>query len=153
MKRVLAFLLLALAMVVALGSSAIAAPEDVANSIATQVMSPYCPGVTLHDCPSDAAVKLRERITSWAEQGWDRDRIIAKLKDEFGPGIVAAPPKSGSGLFAWLLPLAAVLIGALLLWRLLARWTHPPEDGPPASVSAEDHRRVEAEMAKFRTSG
>ena len=151
MMRTLSLLFAAL-IVVALGAPAVAAPEDVANAVSNEIMSPYCEGVTLHDCPSDNAVALRDRIQEWAEQGWSKERIIAKLSSpsEFGEEILARPPRSGTGLFAWLLPLLAVLGAGVLVWRLLARWTNTP--GPPApEVSDEDHRRIETEMSKFRT--
>ena len=51
------------------GGQALATPEDVANEISEKIMSPYCPGVTLHDCASGAAVDLRSDIAGWAEDG------------------------------------------------------------------------------------
>jgi cytochrome c-type biogenesis protein CcmH len=145
-------LLTAALFVAALSGPAFAAPEDVANAVSNEIMSPYCDGVTLHDCPSDSAIALRDRIKDWAEQGWSKQRIITKLSspEEFGSDILASPPNSGIGLFAWLLPLLAVLIGGALLWRLLSRWTGGPPP-PVEAISDEDHQRVESEMSKFRT--
>jgi len=41
-----------------LAAPAAAAPEDVANDISNEIMSPFCDGVTLHDCPSQEALDL-----------------------------------------------------------------------------------------------
>jgi cytochrome c-type biogenesis protein CcmH/NrfF len=152
MKRLSSVVITGALLVVLGAGTASAAPEDVANAVANEIMSPYCEGVTLHDCPSDRAAELRDRITRWAESGWTKDMIIDKLSSpsEFGPGILATPPRSGSGLFAWLLPLAAVIGGALLVLLLLTRWTKK-DAPPPPPISDEDHQRFEAEMAKFRT--
>jgi cytochrome c-type biogenesis protein CcmH/NrfF len=143
----------ALISAIAWPASALADPQDVANQLSTEIMSPYCTGFTLHDCTSSEAAVLRDRIAGWAARGWDKDRIKAKLLAEFGPTIFAAPPRSGIGLWAWLLPLFAVAGGAVLMWRLLGHWTSRPAPTPAGTVSAEDHRRVEAEMQSFRADG
>jgi len=133
---------------------AAAAPQDVANDISQNIMSPFCPGVTLHDCPSDSAVALRDRITEWAEDGLTRAQIMDRLILEYGDTIRAEPPRSGSGLVAWLLPVLAALGAAGITWKLLRRWAHGPEtpggSGPDVHVTPADRRRLDAELDKLR---
>ncbi len=133
---------------------AAAAPEDVANDVSEQIMSPFCPGVTLHDCPSDSAVALRDRIQALAEEGLGRGEIITVLEREYGAAIRAVPPASGSGLFAWVLPGLAALAGAGIGWLLLRRWVHAPAtpDGSDETVhvSPGDRQRLDAELKKLR---
>jgi cytochrome c-type biogenesis protein CcmH/NrfF len=140
--------------ILALAAPAAAAPQDVANDISRNIMSPYCPGVTLHDCPSDSAVALRDRITGWAEDGFTRAQIMDRLITEYGDTIRAEPPRSGSGLVAWLLPVLAALLAAGVAWKLLRRWAHGPEpvDGydPDIHVTPADRRRLDAELDKLR---
>ena len=138
----------------ALGVPAAAAPQDVANDISQNIMSPFCPGVTLHDCPSDSAVALRDRITEWAEDGFTRAQIMDRLIAEYGDTIRAEPPRSGSGLVAWLLPVLGALGAAAIAWKLMRRWAHEPEtpDGhdPDVHVTPADRRRLDAELEKLR---
>lgn len=126
-------------------------PEDVANQISNQVMSPYCPGVTLHDCPSDAAVQLRERILGWAEDGWSRERILNRLEAEYGASILSSPPTSGIGLGAWVAPFVAAIAGLAIAWAVATRWSRRraphPTGGEP---SAAQRSRLEAELAHAR---
>ena len=102
---------------------ALAGPDDVANAVSQKIMSPYCPGLTLHDCPSDAAADLREDIAGWARDGMTEDEIIDRLEDEFGAGILATPPAEGSGLVAWLLPIAGLVAASIAGVFLARRWT------------------------------
>lgn len=137
-------------------SAASAAPQDVANQISAEIMSPFCPGVTLHDCPSDSAVALRDRITEMARDGYGREAILAELEREYGPSIRAVPERRGSGLVAWLLPILATLGAAAVAWVLVRRWTRPAPvvDGYDADIhiTPEDRRRLDLELAKLRGS-
>ncbi|HEX2239830.1 MAG TPA: cytochrome c-type biogenesis protein CcmH [Actinomycetota bacterium] len=147
MRRALVLLGIALATLSA--TPAVAAPEDVANDISSRVMSPYCPGVTLHDCPSEAAARLRARIIGWAEQGMSRAEIIERLEDEFGTSVRATPPARGIGLLAWVLPAAAVIAGLGLAWLLITHWKRRAPR-VAAAVSARDHERVAQALEAFR---
>jgi cytochrome c-type biogenesis protein CcmH/NrfF len=148
--------ILALVTVALLASSAPAqaSPQDDANWISEHVMSPFCPGVTLHDCPSDSAVALRDRITAMAAQGFTRAQIMAELEREYGAGIRAEPMKSGSGLLAWLLPVLGAIAGGSVALMLARRWLKVPEppDGydPDVHMTELDRRRLDAELDKFR---
>ena len=143
----------ACSLVVVLAAPVTAAPADVANSVASKVMSPYCPGVTLHDCPSDNATALIARIEGLAREGYTESQIIDYLVAEW-PGIRAAPPPSGVGLGAWAVPLLGALAGGAIAWRLLRKWIHsgtrPEGYDPDVHVTAADRKRLERELELFR---
>lgn len=144
----------------AVGNAA-ASPDDVANRVANNVMSPFCPGLTLHDCPSDASLELRERIVGWAEEGWSYERIIAELETEYGEDTIrATPPARGLGLLAWALPAVALTAGAAIAFMRGRRWwTSAADDedwGKGMSIHDEDgptdteRARLEAELDELR---
>jgi cytochrome c-type biogenesis protein CcmH len=89
---------------------------------------------------------IRVRITA----GDSEQEIKDALVDQFGPGVLATPPKSGFGLVAWLLPLAALVVGAIVVGLLIRSWTRrraPPEDDLPLDPQLE--RLVDEELARF----
>jgi cytochrome c-type biogenesis protein CcmH/NrfF len=147
MKRLLLFIVAA----TCIATPAVAAPEDVANDISSEVVSPYCLGVTLHDCPSAAAVELRAKIQTWLEDGASRQAVLDRLESEYGTTIHAAPEAKGTGLLAYLLPIGAVLVGLALIVFVTRRWTRGKDDPPPPSPSSEDRNRLEAELAAYRS--
>ena len=103
---------LVVATFLAMTGPAFADAQDIANDISREMISPYCPGITLHDCPSDSSHELRRRIIGWAESGMNEDAIWQRLEGEFGEDIRATPSTDGSGLWAWVLPIGAALGGA-----------------------------------------
>jgi cytochrome c-type biogenesis protein CcmH/NrfF len=131
-------------------------PEDLANDISQKVMSPYCPGVTLHDCPSQSALDLRDEIESYARSGMDEAAIMERLERDFGPSIRAEPASEGGGAIAWILPFIVVLAGGVVAWWLVRRWTArralTPKDreAPESTVTPSERRRLEAELAQLR---
>jgi cytochrome c-type biogenesis protein CcmH/NrfF len=131
---------------------AAADPQDVANDISNEVMSPFCDGVTLHDCGSRAAVELREQIETWAADGWSRDRIMNELVARYGEDVRGAPPFGGRGLLAWALPIAAVIVGGLVAWRLAVRFSKRPHaSDTDTNISEDDRRRLDAELQVYRS--
>lgn len=129
---------------------AAAAPEDQANDVAANVMSPFCNGVTLHDCPSQAAADLRAQIESWFREGWTRADVMAELESRYGPRIDATPD-SGDGLAAWIVPIGLVIAGLIGAVALARRWSSAqPGDGSP--LPPEDHALVQRELDRFRRS-
>lgn len=153
-------LLLALGLMGVLAAPAIAAPEDVANEISTQIMSPYCPGVTLHDCPSTEADKMRERIRAMAAAGKSEDEIMEELVAQYGESIRAVPSADGGGITAWVFPGIVALVGSGFAVTLARRWTRAREDERAREdlearralreTSPEQRERLEAELAAQR---
>ncbi len=143
---------LACLVVLTLSSTALgASPEQAATDLSNEIMSPFCPGVTLHECPSAEALRLRDRIETWFAAGMSRGEIFERLESEYGSGIRAVPPASGMGLIAWLVVAAAALgalaTGAILVRRFSAR-SYPDQDMPPMAPS--DRQRIDDELARLR---
>jgi cytochrome c-type biogenesis protein CcmH len=130
--------------------------EDLANDISNKVMSPYCPGVTLHDCPSQKALDLRDDIEGYARDGMTEAEIMNRLEADFGPAIRAEPSSDGAGILAWILPSIALLIGGGLAWTLARRWFKGPrptggdESQPVVTVSGDERSRLDAELRRLR---
>ena len=129
-----------------------ASPEQIANDVSDEIMSPYCPGVTLHDCSSEAALDLRNRIESWAERGWTKARILDHLEDQWGDQIRATPPSDGWGFLAWLLPGLVLVAGVVLASFLAAGWRRGTgaDTTEPAAVDPEDRSRLDRELTRLR---
>ena len=86
------------------------------------------------------------------QQGWSEARTRDYLVAQYGEEVLAAPPKHGFDLLAWLVP-AAVLLGGAALAVLLARaWSGGRGGGdgppPPAAPDAEMDARIDAELAR-----
>ena len=85
------------------------------------------------------------------DQGLSDEQIITHFVDKYGTPVLAAPPASGFNLTAWIMPFAALALGALLavyfLRQFRSRWagTTPASDADLAKY----HDKVEEELKRF----
>ena len=92
------------------------------QDVAGDLMSPACPGRTLLNCTSGQAEQWRELVRQKLAQGESKEQILRYFVEIGGEGILAAPPKQGFALTAWLLPLFVMLNGVGLIVVLTRRW-------------------------------
>src|SRR5919197_6377148 len=120
--RILSPLRLSLLFGIMLGLS-VSAWSQPWQDVAGDLMSPACPGRTLLNCTSSQAEQWRELIRQKLAQGESKEQILRYFVDISGEGILAAPPKQGFALTAWLLPFFVIVNGAGLIVILTCRWT------------------------------
>ena len=121
-------------------------PNDVdlaraAHAFSQQVMSPFCPGRTLTDCPSPDATALRAEIRRQFELGVSEESVRRALEARYGDTVVGLPRSA----LAWLLPILALAAGAVLLGFTALRLSRP-RSAAPAAPAAPAHE-VEAQLA------
>jgi cytochrome c-type biogenesis protein CcmH len=115
-----------------------------------EIMCPVCPGETLEQSSSPAAQQVERFIAVRIRAGDSKQEIKDKLVEQYGPRILAAPPKEGFDLLAWVLPLAGALGAALVLGLAAWRWSRGRE--PPGGVAPLDpelERRLDRELARL----
>jgi cytochrome c-type biogenesis protein CcmH len=114
-----------------------------------EVMCPVC-NTTLDQSSSPAARQIKDFIAQRIEAGDSKSEIKDKLVADYGPQILAAPPKEGFDLLAWLLPIGGLLGGALVLGLLAWRWSRRREPATAAEqLDPALERRLDQELARF----
>lgn len=98
------------------------------NRLIVEIMSPYCHGLTLDNCPTKGADELRDQIRNWLMEGRDEDWILDELELQYGPSILGAPRMRGMGLVAWIVPPLFFVAGAIGVVVFLRRNTVSREE-------------------------
>ncbi|MGZ8649798.1 MAG: cytochrome c-type biogenesis protein [Solirubrobacteraceae bacterium] len=148
-RRLLALAVLALATPAApaVGATPRASLPDVED----EVMCVEC-GTALNISESAVADQERAFIRHQIAQGRDKEQIKAALVDEFGPGVLALPERDGFSLAVYLVPALLALLALAGVAVAARRWRRNPEPAradEPAAPSAEDTRRLDAELAAY----
>lgn len=124
-----------------------------AQALYSRVMSPFCPGRTLADCPSSAAQELKRDIKDRLARGETAEQIEAQLYAEYGDEVRGMPQPSGAGLVLYVAPLLVFVASSLLLivwWRRI----RPAEDATDvrtdgAAQAPELRERLDEELARM----
>lgn len=112
-----------------------ASQETTAQEIFHSLMSPYCPGKLLSDCPSGAATELKTKIKSEVASGKDKETIINDLFSQFGEETLRAEPaKKGWGLVGWVVPGIFAIIGLIIV----ASWLRGSDESDSVSLNVPD---------------
>ena len=97
--------------------------ESEAQGIDQMIMCPVCPAETIDQAQVEISRQMRKIIRQMLSQGSARDEILDFFVDRYGKDILAAPPKSGANLVAWLMPIAGVLAGLIAMYLILRSMT------------------------------
>ncbi len=119
------------------------------HDVASQLKCPVCQGESVADSPSQISQQMRGVIRQQLQSGKSEQQIIQYFIDRYGQQIVWSPPWQGFTLLAWLVPIALLLGGVVLLFIVLRDWrTAPPTDttGDDAELADLD----DAELRRYR---
>jgi cytochrome c-type biogenesis protein CcmH len=146
-------------------SLALAAPALASEQHPTQaelereIICPVCSPETLAQSSSPIAERMRAFIRERIAAGDTKSEIKAKLVANFGEGVLAAPPKEGFNLLAWVLPLAGGAAAVIALAFAVRRWARDrpapaaapvdPAANGRAPLDPELERRLDEELARF----
>ena len=133
--------------------AAVGAPPRAAD-LESEIVCPVCE-TTLDQSNAPIAERMKTFIRTRIAAGDSEQEIKAALVAEFGDEVLAEPPGGGFGLLAWLLPLAALAVGAIAVAFLVWTWTKGGR-GPEVADEAEPldpqlERLVDEELARFDT--
>lgn len=143
--RTVALALLALA----LAAPAAASEErPTASELESELVCPVCEA-TLDTSNAPVALRMKAFIRERIAAGDTKSEIKAELVDQFGPAVLAVPPRKGFDWLAWLLPLAGLAVAAVAVGALAWRWSRAREAAPAAVLDPELEARVDEELERF----
>lgn len=143
---------LAVAVALVLAPAAAACPT--AADLEGELICPTCK-TTLDQSDSPAARRIKALVRRRVAACVPEQQIKDELVDQFGPSVLAAPPREGFHWIAWLLPPAGLLAAALVISALVWRWSRarPAEavadSNGRAPLDPELERRLDRELARY----
>jgi len=127
--------------------SAVAAPSP--SDLEAEFVCPTCK-TTLDQSDSPIARRMKQVIRNSLAEGKTEAQIRDQLVAQFGPAVVAEPPKKGFDLLAWLVPLGILAGGAVGVGAIAWGWRRRRADEPPpAPLDPALERRLDAELERF----
>jgi cytochrome c-type biogenesis protein CcmH len=147
-RIVIAIALVALAAAVVFA----ARPHDVTaderiDQITTELRCPVCQGLSVKDSTSETARQMRDLVTQRVREGRSNAEIEAEFRAAYGDWILLSPPVGSWSGLVWLVPVAALAAGLVLVTGRLRRAEAPAPAEPSATQIAALRDRVTREEA------
>ena len=110
--------------------------ESEAQNIDRMLMCPVCPAETIDQAQVEISRQMRTIVREMLAQGSDRGEILDFFVERYGKDILAAPPKSGANLVAWLLPVGGAPVALAAVFFIIRSMTRRgPTTSPPQPVA------------------
>lgn len=121
--------------------------DDDINAIAKNMFCPVCESTPLDVCGTAACAEWREEIGDKLALGWSEEEIYDFFQNKHGDRVLAKPPAEGFNWLLYVLPPAAIAIGAYFLLRFLLQ-SSPKKEAAAAQPALDDDAmaRLESEL-------
>lgn len=132
-------LLLALCLLLVLPALALAQEPsyDEINEVAKNMNCPTCVGINLADCRTQTCEQWRSQIADLLAEGYTEQEVFDYFEARYGTQVLLEPPRSGSTLILWVLPVVAVMAGSVWLGLMMRKWNQAKLATTPTSTRSE----------------
>ena len=142
----IAALALAAALVLAARPHEVTADERI-DQITTELRCPVCQSLSVKDSTSETAKQMRDLVAQRVRDGRTNAEIEAEFRAAYGDWILLSPPVASWSGLVWLVPIAALVAGLVLVTGRL-RGTDPMRPAQPSATEVAALRdRVAREEA------
>ncbi|PYP32219.1 MAG: cytochrome c-type biogenesis protein CcmH, partial [Gemmatimonadetes bacterium] len=155
-----ALLSLSLAAAPAVAQSPDSGLEAKVRDVAASLRCPVCQNLSIEDSPSQLARDMKQVVRQRLAAGETPDEVRRYFISRYGEWVLTKPRAAGVNLSVWLLPLVALLGGAVVVWTAVRRWVRQGDaarlaaaPGAPAlPASAPDALELRARKAILQAS-
>jgi len=91
------------------------------RDIAYELRCPTCTGLSILESDAAFSVQIKDIVLEQVNAGKSKDEILKYFTERYGPWILRSPPKEGVNLLAWIVPLALLTVGPVLVWLFVWR--------------------------------
>jgi cytochrome c-type biogenesis protein CcmH len=126
------------------------------DEVAGLLRCPVCQGLSVADSPATMARDMKAKVREELAAGYDKEQILADFERSYGEFVRLQPELHGVNWLVWLGPVAALLLGAVLVGRALRRpagatAAAPARDpGVPSRDALPDDPRLAAAVLRVR---
>jgi cytochrome c-type biogenesis protein CcmH len=115
-------LVLALAALVLAGPAVASEARPTQHELESELICPTC-HTTLDQSNAPVAQQMKAVIAARIAAGDTKTEIERRLVADYGRGVLAKPDTKGFDLLAWVLPIAGLLVGAVVVGVAAWRWS------------------------------
>ncbi len=120
------------------------------QDVASQLKCPVCQGESVADSQATIAQQMRQVIREQLQSGKSEQDVVQYFVHSYGDQIVWLPLWQGFSLLAWLIPMAFLLGGAVLVFIVLREWRADAAVIGASSMVSQDEISLDADLQQYR---
>jgi len=120
------------------------------HDVASQLKCLVCQGESVADSPALLSLQMRGIIRQQLQSGKSEQQVIQYFVSRYGERILLSPPMQGLTLLAWIVPIALMIGGALLVFFVLRGWQSHAGKEPDGADKADSANIDEQELAYYQ---
>ena len=111
------------------------------QEVASLLRCPVCQGMSVADSPSTVALDMKHQVRDMLAKGYTQEQILGYFVQSYGEFVLLKPRNP----WVWVLPIAILMIGAVLVVVTAKRLSREPETvnrGPATDPYVEQVRKL-----------
>jgi cytochrome c-type biogenesis protein CcmH len=108
------------------------------NEVAGLLRCPVCQGLSVADSPSTMAQDMKHQVRELLARGYTQEQILAYFERSYGQFVLLKPKFQGVSALVWLLPIAALAFGAIVVFAKTKQLSEPVPESKPAPAPAPE---------------
>lgn len=93
--------------------------------ISALLRCPVCQGMAVADSPAEMAVNMKGQVHDLLSRGYTEEQILKYFELSYGQFVLLKPKFEGFTTLVWLLPIIALIIGALVVINKMKKLERP----------------------------
>ena len=89
--------------------------DEATEALASIMRCPVCQGLSVADSPTTSALAMKQEVHDLLAVGYTEEQVISYFESTYGEFIRLEPRAEGFNLLVWVAPVAALLIGVVLV--------------------------------------
>ena len=89
--------------------------EQRTMAISAELRCPVCQGLAIGDSPSIMAANMKAQVRELLERGYTEEQILSYFEKSYGQFVLLKPKFQGVNALVWILPIAVLAIGFVLV--------------------------------------
>ena len=107
--------------------------EQRTQDVAALLRCPVCQGMSIADSPSTVALDMKHQVRDMLAKGYTQEQILAYFERSYGQFVLLKPKFQGVAALVWLLPMAALIFGAIVVVAKAKQLEKRPEKAAEAA--------------------
>ena len=105
--------------------------EQRTMAISAELRCPVCQGLAIGDSPSIMAANMKAQVRELLERGYTEEQILSYFEKSYGQFVLLKPKFQGVNALVWILPIAVLAIGFVLVISKAKKLEAAPAAAPP----------------------